>query len=303
MNRIGYNEFEKVYTSVSKNDNYFIKKWLDVTMNVLLHIHAKHTFLFTSSSQHRFTKLMEEFVKAVGSDENLKIMHEIFDAIFMFLYMSSVDEKEENRLIKLKEPNNKIYEMSLSKSTSDIKNILNNQIAKLTIIHMIFNLYNHILDIKTEENNVDESTKSLSEYFYNVLTSNNKDSSYNKTSYFEFEKYKHFSVNDFDVCKNLDDLIVTHYSELSNLKVLIMTQKYQSDEIKKLKIINDKLTTTNNMIAIDVINVKNENDKLIEENNKLIKKINEMKSKPKSGKICNLMVGKITNKFSCCCKK
>lgn len=234
MNQNILDEFSKTYNQINESDNYAIKKWLMVLIDVVLNIHANNTFL--DDDHHidptQFTALVKQNLSL-----NIDKLSRCFTAVFMFLYMASVDEKEVIMLTSLGEDFGDVYgnHLTLTNSINDFEDLISNYdplVIKDFVVDFFVNLYVHIAEQKPGAH--------LSEYFYNILSSTDLYS-----GYMEFTKYINFSVPSFVLFGLLNSLVTTHYQKHVNLRTVLKSLK---DTQQKVSIVQGVLTKLQDLL-------------------------------------------------------
>jgi hypothetical protein len=234
MNQNILNEFSKTYDQINLSDNYLIKKWLMVLIDVVLNIHANNSFLNEDhpTDPTQFITLVKQHLSM-----NIQKLNKCFAAVFMFLYMASVDEKEVIELTSLGDDFNDIYssQLTLTRSIGEFEDLINNYdpaVIKDFVVDFFVNLYLHIAEQKPEAH--------LSEYFYNMLSS---DDLY--TCYMEFTKYINFSVPSFMLFGLLNSFVTTHFQKSTNLRTLL---KLLKENQQKVSIVQGVLTKLQDLL-------------------------------------------------------
>lgn len=233
MNQNILNEFSKTYDQINTSDNLGIKKWLMVLIDVVLNIHTNTTFL---NEDHNDPVLFTTLVKQ-NLSVNIAQLSKCFTAVFMFLYLASVDEKEVITLTSLGENLNDVYnsKLPLTSSIGEFEALVNSydpQVIKDFVVDFFVNLYLHIAEQKPEAH--------LSEYFYNILSSEDL-----YTGYMEFTKYINFSVPSFMLFGLLNSMVSIHYQKYSNLRNVLKELK---ESHQKVAIIQGVLTKLQDLL-------------------------------------------------------
>lgn len=263
MNKSIMEEFGKVYDEITKIDSYNIKKWLVTMFDILLRVHSNHTFLYNQNDKTKFTALIKKFMIEVGSKINLALTYKCFEAIIMFLYLGSVDEKEVVVLENLGDNVDEVYgnKLTLTESCTDFENIFLKHMSNFGQTHPIITNQVSVLHAPVQADSskiikdlvvsffselyVCISSKkpgvTMSEYFHNILSSEDKINS----AFEELFKYTDLNMPSYKLFSAIDSIIRSYYSELPSLKILLITQKYQENEITKLKNANDDLVEKN----------------------------------------------------------
>lgn len=289
-------EFNKVYDEITKIDSYNIKKWLVTMFDVLLRVHSNHTFLYNQNDKTKFTALIKQFMIEMGSKTNLALTHKCFEAIIMFLYLGSVDEKEAVVLENLGDNVDEVYgnKLTLTESYTDFENIFLKHVSNFGQTHPIITNQVRVLHAPVQVDSskiikdlvvsffselyVYISSKkqgvTMSEYFHNILSSEDKINS----AFEELFKYTDLNIPSHQLFSATDSIIRSYYSELPSLKILLITQKYQENEITKLKNAKDDLVEKNKDLKTVNLELLSINSELKSTNNDLKSINNELKA-------------------------